>query len=300
LHQKTLNKSLSALGLLSVVLAMSQPMPVQASEMCIQLPTSCRISSKFGPRMHPVLKVEKPHNGTDFACPIGTSVKAAHDGFVEKTYPHHGGGNTVVLMGNGFSTKYLHNYRYSVKTGEKVSVGQEVSKSGNTGSWTTGPHLHFVLEVKGTPKDPMAAICGEGAVSSAGGMSETPPDTSAPGGATTGPSNPGSGAPSIPRFEWETRDGLDGSVWEILGGIISSRALNPDYARQVGLLDETRLYEEFNYLRGVKSRVTFERLQARQRIARNQALINAIRAEARHAKGLDAQRAAAMQSAANR
>lgn len=238
--------------------------------------------------MHPVRKVIKPHNGTDFACPIGTSVKAANNGFVSETYNHPGGGLTVVVAGSGFETKYLHNHRISVKIGEKISVGQEVSKSGNTGSWTTGPHLHFVLAVSGRPKDPMSAICGEGQVASAGGMSETPP-----------PASPDGGSPSVPRFEWETREGLDGSVWDILGGIISSRALNPDYARQVGLLDETRLYEEFNYLRGVKSRVTFERLQARQRIARNQALINALRTESGRAAGLSAQRAAAMQSAAN-
>ena len=57
-------------------------------------------------------------------------------------------------MGNGFSTKYLHNYRYSVKTGEKVSVGQEVSKSGNTGSWTTGPHLHFEVRINDRAVNP--------------------------------------------------------------------------------------------------------------------------------------------------
>lgn len=300
MKQKALSKCLAALGLVASGILLGLPAPVQAADNCIQPPVSCRISSKFGWRLHPVKKVQKLHRGTDFACPVGTTVNSAHNGSVAFAGTDYGGGNVVKLRAGNIETKYMHNHRLIARIGDSVSAGKEVAKSGNTGAWTTGPHLHFELWVGGQPKDPMAAMCGSGSLGDAGTIPPPPEGAEGSGGSNGSGGSGDSSGSGVPRFDWEVRDGLEGSFWDMLGGLISSRALNPDYARQVGLLDETRLYEEFNYLRGVKSRVTFERLQARQRIARNQALINAIRAEARHAKGLDAQRAAAMQSAANR
>lgn len=292
MQKPAMNKILAAMGMIGATLLMGVPMPVQAAENCIQLPVSCRISSSFGWRMHPVQKVQKLHRGTDFACPVGTPVNSAHHGIVAYAGTDHGGGNVVKLRSGSIETKYMHNHRLIARIGDNVGAGKEVAKSGNTGTWTTGPHLHFELWVGGQPKDPMAAACGTGSLGDAGTLPPPPDGAQGSGGATSADGG-------VPRFDWEVRDGLEGSFWDMLGGIISSRALNPDYARQVGLLDETRLYEEFNYLRGVRSRITFERMQARQRIARNQALINTIRTESAHKGRLDAQRAAAMQSAAH-
>lgn len=286
MRPKTLIKTLSFIGMVSMM-TLWAPTDVMASGSCIQMPVSCRISSNFGNRVHPVKKVNKLHRGTDFACPVGTPVKAATSGSVAYSGWDNGGGNTVKIRSGSIETKYMHNQKNIARIGDSVSAGQEVSKSGNTGAWTTGPHLHFEVWVNGSPKDPMAADCSGG---------ETPADP--PGGGEEHAGGESGG--SAPQYAWEVRDGLDGSLWDMLGGIISSRALNPDYARQIGTVDAPRLYEELNYLRGIRSRVTFERTQAMQRIARNQSLINAMKGEQRHAPGLNAQRAAAIQSAANK
>ncbi|UTV28519.1 murein DD-endopeptidase MepM [Photobacterium atrarenae] len=105
-----------------------------------------RISSSFNPqRKHPITKRISPHNGTDFATPIGTPVLAAGDGVVVKARRHRLAGNYVVIKhGREYMTRYLHLHRLLVKVGDKVTMGQRIALSGNTGR-STGPHLHYEL-----------------------------------------------------------------------------------------------------------------------------------------------------------
>ncbi|MCD9060717.1 peptidoglycan DD-metalloendopeptidase family protein, partial [Staphylococcus chromogenes] len=91
------------------------------------------------------------HYGIDFGMPTGTSIKAVAGGKVSKVWNDYGGGNSIeVALGNGLYNWYMHLSRILVKMGQRISTGQEIAKSGNTGNFTTDPHLHFQL-MKGRP-----------------------------------------------------------------------------------------------------------------------------------------------------
>ncbi len=117
-----------------------------------------RITSKFNPRRkHPVTGRIRPHNGTDFGTPIGTPVVSTGDGTVIMTRNHPYAGKYVVIdHGSSYKTRYLHLNRILVKKGQKVSRGQRIALSGNTGR-STGPHLHFELLIKNRPVNAMTA-----------------------------------------------------------------------------------------------------------------------------------------------
>lgn len=91
----------------------------------------------------------KWHNGIDLAVPIGTPVLAASDGVVISTdnqdrYCRKGayGKYVAIKHYNGLTTVYGHMSLYIVKEGDKVSRGQVIGYSGQTG-YATGPHVHF-------------------------------------------------------------------------------------------------------------------------------------------------------------
>lgn len=117
-----------------------------------------RISSSFNPnRKHPVTGRVSPHNGTDFALSIGTPVYATGDGKVILTRNHPYAGKYVVIQhGNSYKTRFLHLSKILVKRGQKVTRGQRIALSGNTGR-TTGPHLHYEFIIRGRPVNAMTA-----------------------------------------------------------------------------------------------------------------------------------------------
>jgi murein DD-endopeptidase MepM/ murein hydrolase activator NlpD len=113
-----------------------------------------RVTSPFGMRYHPTLHVYKLHTGEDFGVPSGTPVHAMADGEVIIAKYSSGYGNYIVINhGSGITTLYAHNSKLLVKVGDKVTGGQVISKSGNTG-YSTGPHMHFEVRKDGTPIDP--------------------------------------------------------------------------------------------------------------------------------------------------
>ena len=117
-----------------------------------------RQSSQFNPkRLHPVTGRISPHNGTDFATPIGTPVQSTGDGVVIMTRKHPYAGNYVVIQhGSTYKTRYLHLSKILVRKGQQVSRGQRIGLSGKTGR-VTGPHLHYELIERGRPVDAMKA-----------------------------------------------------------------------------------------------------------------------------------------------
>ncbi|PXX98637.1 peptidoglycan DD-metalloendopeptidase family protein [Halomonas sp. LBP4] len=117
---------------------------------------SYRLSSNFNPRRkHPVTGRISPHRGTDFAMPIGTPVQAPADGQVEKVGNHPLAGRYVVVRhDNGYRTRYLHLSRPLVSRGDRVSMGERIALSGNTGR-STGPHLHYEVIVNNNQVDAM-------------------------------------------------------------------------------------------------------------------------------------------------
>lgn len=117
-----------------------------------------RISSSFNPkRKHPVTGRISPHNGTDFAVGIGTPVYATGDGKVILTKNHPYAGKYIVIQhGSSYKTRFLHLSKILVKKGQKVSRGQRIALSGNTGR-STGPHLHYEFIIRGRPVNAMTA-----------------------------------------------------------------------------------------------------------------------------------------------
>lgn len=85
--------------------------------------------------------VRPGHPAIDIACASGTPVRAAHDGVarVERSYTH---GITVVLNGvGGLTTSYSH--LQSAAGSGSIRQGDPIGLCGNTGIWSSGPHLHF-------------------------------------------------------------------------------------------------------------------------------------------------------------
>ncbi len=117
-----------------------------------------RLSSGFNPkRLHPVTGRISPHNGTDFATPVGTPVVSTGDGIVVMTRNHPYAGNYVVIKHDStYSTRYLHLSKILVRKGQKVTRGQRIGLSGKSGR-VTGPHLHYELIVRGRPVNAMTA-----------------------------------------------------------------------------------------------------------------------------------------------
>ncbi|MBW6393491.1 peptidoglycan DD-metalloendopeptidase family protein [Billgrantia antri] len=117
---------------------------------------SYRLSSSFNPRrLHPVTGRVSPHRGTDWAMPIGTPVVAPADGRVEKVGNHPMAGRYIVVRhDNGYRTRYLHLSRAMVNRGDRVSMGERIALSGNTGR-STGPHLHYEVIVNNNAVDAM-------------------------------------------------------------------------------------------------------------------------------------------------
>ncbi|WP_042062936.1 murein DD-endopeptidase MepM [Aeromonas allosaccharophila] len=117
-----------------------------------------RISSNFNPaRKHPVTGMVRPHEGTDFAVPVGTPVLATGDGIVQKATSHPLAGTYIVIKhGRTLSTRYLHLSKLLVKTGQRVKMGDKIGLSGNTGR-STGAHLHYELRINNRPVNAMTA-----------------------------------------------------------------------------------------------------------------------------------------------
>jgi murein DD-endopeptidase MepM/ murein hydrolase activator NlpD len=123
-------------------------------------PARFPVSSEFGRRFHPVLRIWRLHAGMDFAAPCGSPVYAAAAGEVILTTPvgQSGGyGNRLVIShglhgGVDLTTTYNHLTSFVVTTGH-VTRGQLVAYSGNTGL-STGCHLHFETRANGTPVNP--------------------------------------------------------------------------------------------------------------------------------------------------
>ncbi len=117
-------------------------------------PINGRISSSYGNRRHPILRVNRFHEGVDIAAPYGTAIRATADGVVVKSGWSGGYGN-VVEISHGFNcnTFYAHNSRNVVKVGQKVKKGQVIAYVGSTGL-STGSHCHYEVRIRGRHVDP--------------------------------------------------------------------------------------------------------------------------------------------------
>lgn len=115
------------------------------------------VASSFGVRLHPILKRYISHNGVDLKARYVT-LKAAKAGTVIYTGYQSGYGKIIKIShSDGFETRYAHLDQISVNTGDKVTTGQVIGKTGNTGR-STGPHLHLEMLKNGKFVNPMSYI----------------------------------------------------------------------------------------------------------------------------------------------
>jgi len=116
------------------------------------------ITSPYGMRFHPVIKLYRNHSGLDIGAPLGSYVIAANDGIVTKsTYSYSYGNMIMIDHGGGVVTLYAHGSELLAKVGDVVKRGDAIMKAGSTG-WSTGPHLHFEIRINGTTIDPYPYI----------------------------------------------------------------------------------------------------------------------------------------------
>ena len=122
-------------------------------------PVSGSITSGFGLRFHPVLRVWKLHDGTDFGAACGSPIRAPHAGRVSAAYFSAGYGHRLmidhgVVDGRHVITGFNHADGYVVDMGQHVAQGQVIGYVGSTGL-STGCHLHLMLWLDGAVTNPM-------------------------------------------------------------------------------------------------------------------------------------------------
>jgi murein DD-endopeptidase MepM/ murein hydrolase activator NlpD len=105
-------------------------------------------------RFHPILKIYRPHLGTDYGAPVGTPVQAIGSGRVVFAGRKGGEGNMVQIAhsSGGYETMYLHLSRIYVRGGQHVEIGKTIGLVGSTGL-STGPHLDFRILQRGQYKN---------------------------------------------------------------------------------------------------------------------------------------------------
>jgi murein DD-endopeptidase MepM/ murein hydrolase activator NlpD len=116
-----------------------------------------RISSAFSTgRFHPVLQVNRPHNGIDYAAAAGTPIFAVGDGTITRAGNGGSYGNVVdISHTRGYMTRYAHMQRFApgIRAGVRVKQGDLIGYVGSTGL-ATGPHLHYEFHQNGRPVNP--------------------------------------------------------------------------------------------------------------------------------------------------
>ncbi|MEM9325454.1 MAG: M23 family metallopeptidase [Bacteroidota bacterium] len=115
-----------------------------------------RLSSGFGYRIDPYLKVRRKHNGVDFSLPKGTPVYSTGDGVVKMVKTSFAGYGKQIEIdhGYGYVTKYAHLEMFNVRRGQKVKRGDIIAYSGNSGK-STAPHLHYEVKKDGVAINPV-------------------------------------------------------------------------------------------------------------------------------------------------
>lgn len=101
------------------------------------------------------------HYGIDIAVEEGTSVRAIGDGYVVMAdWTQEGGYAIAIQHSDGYLSVYKHNGQLYKRTGDRVQARDNIAVSGNSGEFTTGPHLHFELWRNGLAQDPSAYLVG--------------------------------------------------------------------------------------------------------------------------------------------
>jgi murein DD-endopeptidase MepM/ murein hydrolase activator NlpD len=116
------------------------------------------LTSRYGYRTSPFTNQKSFHAGIDIAGAIGTEITAPARGRVVFSGKRGPLGNAIIIdHGYGIRTQYGHNKELFVKKGDTVERGEKIASLGNSGR-STGPHLHYVVEVQGKTRNPLDYI----------------------------------------------------------------------------------------------------------------------------------------------
>ncbi len=119
----------------------------KGSEIVFFAPVSGTITDRYNP--------EKKHFAIDIAVEMGTPVKSIADGTVIFAEWTADTGHVIIIEHTGgFISVYKHNTSLHKQQGDLVKSGEVIASAGNTGEFSTGPHLHFELWNEGYPVDP--------------------------------------------------------------------------------------------------------------------------------------------------
>jgi len=145
---------------LSTLLKELQGYRVRLSQTPTISPVQGLVTSFYGVRSSPITGEPKMHMGVDIAAPMGSPIRAAANGTVVRAGTADDYGNYIeIAHGFGVVTRYAHAQKLLVRTGARVSKGDLIGLVGATGR-TTGPHLHYEVEVAGRKVDPSNFIRG--------------------------------------------------------------------------------------------------------------------------------------------
>ena len=127
-------------------------------------PTAGGVGSKYGMRLHPILRYYRMHDGVDIGGKCGANIYAAQSGVVTKAESGYNGGsgNNVYIdhgdiNGTRVTTGYLHMLNFSVSVGDRVDKGDLIGHVGNTGL-STACHLHLTLKKNGSSANPLEYV----------------------------------------------------------------------------------------------------------------------------------------------
>ncbi|OZB48232.1 MAG: peptidase M23, partial [Cellulomonas sp. 14-74-6] len=117
------------------------------------------VTSEYGMRLQPILKIWRLHAGIDLMDGCNRPVYAGRDGTVQWAEYRTGAGNQVMVdhgwvNGSSLMTIYDHLNSFAVSPGQRVSAGQLLGYAGMTGGVSTGCHLHFEVYINGATVNP--------------------------------------------------------------------------------------------------------------------------------------------------
>ena len=102
---------------------------------------------------------ESKHYGVDIAMPENSPVHSISEGIIVfAEWTSETGFVIIIEHLNGLISIYKHNASIIKSQGDRIDTGEIIAFTGNTGSLTTGPHLHFELWYQGEPVDPVSYI----------------------------------------------------------------------------------------------------------------------------------------------
>ncbi len=121
------------------------------------MPVDGEITSEYGERVHPVFRTVKMHTGIDIDGEIGTPIKSSTSGKVLQVGEDAINGKYIKVKSGKYEVIYAHCYKVNVAEGQSVKQGDILGEVGDTGV-TSGPHLHFEVQVDGKSVNPMEML----------------------------------------------------------------------------------------------------------------------------------------------